>query len=44
MLYEVGFKPAAARQLRKLNVDLQAEILEAIEALAEVPRPEGCTN
>jgi mRNA interferase RelE/StbE len=42
MAYEVGFKPAALRQLRKLNVDVQIVILAAIESLADKPHPEGC--
>ncbi|TAG94656.1 MAG: type II toxin-antitoxin system RelE/ParE family toxin [Oscillatoriales cyanobacterium] len=42
MSYEVGFKPAALRQLRKLDVDVQVSIVAAIESLAEYPRPEGC--
>lgn len=42
MAYEVGFKPAALRQLRKLNAETQATIVEKVEALADDPRPEGC--
>jgi mRNA interferase RelE/StbE len=42
MSYEVGFKPAALRQLRKLNEDVQLVVLKAIELLADQPRPEGC--
>ena len=42
MSYEVGFKPAALRQLRKFKKDAQIAILEAIELLAEQPRPQGC--
>jgi mRNA-degrading endonuclease RelE of RelBE toxin-antitoxin system len=42
MSYEVGFKPAALRQLRKLDADVQVLIVTAIESLAEYPRPEGC--
>jgi mRNA interferase RelE/StbE len=42
MSYEVAFKPAALRQLRKLDVDVQVSIVVAIESLAEYPRPEGC--
>lgn len=42
MAYEVGFKPAALRQLRKLNDEVQAAIIEKAEALADDPRPEGC--
>lgn len=42
MPYEVGFKPAALRQLRKLDEDIQLAITEKVETLAENPRPEGC--
>ncbi len=42
MSYEVGFKPVALRQLRKLDVDVQVSIVATIESLAEYPRPEGC--
>jgi mRNA interferase RelE/StbE len=42
MSYEVGFKPAALRQLRKLDSNVQVQILTAIESLAEYPRPDGC--
>ncbi|NJL55255.1 type II toxin-antitoxin system RelE/ParE family toxin [bacterium] len=42
MSYEVGFKPAALRQFRKLNKDVQTIILAAIELLADQPRPQGC--
>jgi mRNA interferase RelE/StbE len=41
MRYEVGFKPAAFRQLRKLSKDVQPLIVAAIEALADDPRPTG---
>ncbi|MBF2026409.1 MAG: type II toxin-antitoxin system RelE/ParE family toxin [Oscillatoriales cyanobacterium C42_A2020_001] len=42
MVYEVGFKPAALRQLRKLDEDVQITILAEIESLADNPRPDGC--
>lgn len=42
MTYEVGFKPAALRQLRKLNEDVQRLILADVESLADNPRPDGC--
>lgn len=42
MRYEVGLKPAALRQLRKLSRDIQSLVLTAIEALADDPRPTGC--
>ncbi|MCU0527575.1 MAG: type II toxin-antitoxin system RelE/ParE family toxin [Elainella sp. Prado103] len=41
MPYTVGFKPAALRQLRKLTPE-NSVLIEAIEALADNPRPEGC--
>lgn len=40
--YEIGFKPAALRQLRKLDLELQGQIVAAIELLASNPRPDGC--
>lgn len=42
MPYTVGFKPAALRQLRKLDPEIQVVLIEAIEALADNPRPDGC--
>ena len=42
MTYEVGFKPAALRQLRQLNKDVQLLILAEVESLADNPRPDGC--
>ena len=42
MAYEVGFKPSALRQLRKLSTDVQTIILTQIESLADNPRPTGC--
>ena len=42
MIYEVGFKPAALRQLRKLDADIQISILTKIEFLANDPRPSDC--
>ncbi|MBW4441533.1 MAG: type II toxin-antitoxin system RelE/ParE family toxin [Plectolyngbya sp. WJT66-NPBG17] len=42
MAYEVGFKPSALRQLRKLDEDIQTAIVEKVEALADDPRTEGC--
>jgi mRNA interferase RelE/StbE len=42
MAYEVGFKPAALRQLRKLNDEVQAAIVAKVESLADDPRPEDC--
>ena len=42
MSYEVGFKPAALRQLRKLDADVQIAIIAEIEFLGDNPRPNGC--
>ena len=42
MIYEVGFKPAALRQLRKLDANVQISILTEIESLADAPRPSNC--
>lgn len=42
MVYEVGFKPAALRQLRKLDANIQISILTEIESLADDPRPSDC--
>ncbi len=42
MIYEVGFKPAALRQLRKLDAKVQTNILTEIEFLADDPRPSDC--
>lgn len=42
MIYEVGFKPAASRQLRKLDANGQISILTEIESLADDPRPSDC--
>jgi len=42
MAYEIGFKSAALRQLRKLNTEVQVAVIRAVEDLANNPRPEGC--
>lgn len=42
MTSEVGFKPSALRQFRKLAPDIQPTILAEIEALADQPRPDSC--
>jgi mRNA interferase RelE/StbE len=42
MDYTIGFKPAALRQLRKLDREIQSAMIAAIESLAENPRPDGC--
>ncbi|MDR2703700.1 MAG: type II toxin-antitoxin system RelE/ParE family toxin [Cellulomonadaceae bacterium] len=40
--YEVEFTKAAARQVLKLPNPTQNRIIEAIENLANSPRPRGC--
>ena len=40
--YAIHFKPAAAQQLRKLDRPVQVRLSSAIDALASVPRPQGC--
>ena len=42
MSYEIIFKPAAQRQLKKLTPAVQQDIVTLIESLAEEPRPAGC--
>lgn len=44
MPYEVGFKPAALRQLRKLDTDVQIPIIAEIEFLGDNPRASGCKS
>ena len=39
MAYQVEFTPAAHRQFRKLNPEVQRRLAPAIDALAEDPRP-----
>lgn len=42
MSYQVVIKPAAQRQLRKLTLATQKELIALIESLSEEPRPSGC--
>ncbi len=42
MPYEVGFKPSALRELRKLDEATRKVIIVEIELLADNPRPDGC--
>jgi len=42
MAYTVIVKPAAERELKKLERDIQQRILRALEALADNPFPQGC--
>ena len=39
--YELGFRPAALRQLRKLDSQIARRIKDATEALRAEPRPHG---
>jgi mRNA interferase RelE/StbE len=42
MSYQVVIKPAAQRQLRKLALAVQRDLIALIEGLSEQPRPPGC--
>jgi len=42
MLYEIGFKPSALREVRKLDETARKVIISEIELLAANPRPDGC--
>lgn len=42
MSYQILFEKASIKSLRKLPVDAQVKIIEAIEKLSEEPRPHGC--
>lgn len=44
MAYAILFQPAARRELNDLQPRDQRRVLAAIEALAENPRPAGCTK
>ncbi len=41
MAYTIKYKPAASRQLAKLNKSIQARLKPKIKALANNPRPHG---
>jgi mRNA interferase RelE/StbE len=41
MAYTVEFKPAAAREFRKLPRDMQLRVATAIGRLSDEPRPPG---
>lgn len=41
MAYQILIDPAAVRELKKLDLRLQRSVAEAINALAENPRPLG---
>ncbi|MBW4469599.1 MAG: type II toxin-antitoxin system RelE/ParE family toxin [Stenomitos rutilans HA7619-LM2] len=42
MSYQVFIKSAAQRQLKKLTLATQKDIIALIESLSEEPRPSGC--
>ncbi|MEO0537068.1 MAG: type II toxin-antitoxin system RelE/ParE family toxin [Cyanobacteria bacterium P01_A01_bin.123] len=42
MTYQVVFKPAAQRQLKKLTPVVQKRLIELIESLTDEPRPPNC--
>lgn len=42
MSYQVVIKPAAQRQLKKLTLAIQKELIALIESLSQEPRPSGC--
>lgn len=42
MSYQVVIKPAAQRQLKKLMLAVQKDLITLIESLSEQPRPLGC--
>ena len=44
MTYRVDLSPAAARHLRRLDVNARRRIQAAIELLGQEPRPPGAKN
>ncbi len=40
--YTVSVKKSAAKSIRRFSKDMSERILDAIEGLAENPRPRGC--
>ena len=44
MAYTILFQPGARRELTSLERQDQRRVLAAIEALADNPRPPGCTK
>jgi mRNA interferase RelE/StbE len=42
MSYQIVFKPAAQRQLKKLPLSVQQTLVTLIESFTENPRPTGC--
>jgi len=43
MPYRIDYAPAAAKQLRKFDREIYIRIRPVIDALADEPRPSGCT-
>ena len=43
MPYRIDYAPAAAKQLRKFDREIYVRIRPVIDALANDPRPSGCT-
>ncbi len=41
MRYTIEFRPAAARDFRKLSADVRPRLAKKIDALATTPRPNG---
>jgi len=41
VVYTIQYKPAASRQIAKLNKSIQARLKPKIKALANNPRPDG---
>jgi mRNA interferase RelE/StbE len=44
MAYHVNISPAAARDIRSLPRSMQERVIRGITALAEMPRPRGCSK
>ena len=44
MAYSLHIRPAARRQIKKLDRSMQARIIRRLEQLAEDPRPPGTTK
>jgi mRNA interferase RelE/StbE len=42
MSYQVFIKPAAQRQLKKLTLAIQKDLIALIESLSKEPRPVSC--
>ncbi len=44
MRYDIILKPSAAKRLDKLSQSTRRRILDALEVLADNPRPAGCVK